>query len=760
MRISEERALVFAELSERMNAIVSAKIYGRVLHSELDDDQLSEKTIEFYDDGIGYDIYENDGVYTALVDLNQDGKPSMVSVIASGPNITATVDRQVYLGHGQSFEESPEQRLRRSVQSLIQSNTQVGTLSLSPFGIELVHFQRDSEMTMLRATVDGRIQNREVFLRLPNSTEIRCCFEKGEISFKNDATHDLVAAVLEQGAPSGQYIIKLENTEDITRNFRYKIFSQKKLPEKRARHIRSPDIPPEKRQDSRPRVEELRFTRSSITSVDGNYKPCLDQFEHYLGKCWLFVGNEMNYEGASTYCRQKSAALPFVNSSDSFFALYDLVKYKQKNRRRVQFRGHCWPIRTDRRAQLLQREVQVFQGSTGQALSTTQACDKNYMSFCVRDEIDSIAPNQITDLSIRAVAEKEEKDVYMDYASADGNWSYIFSWTNPDDFGARNEEREIELRIALVEEAPFEEYRLIERVQTIGFSNINRTARDITSCPKNLPIDLAIYLAFESDELINATAVQLHSFFNAALFYGSQDFQAEYFGYRPWKQKSEESGLTSVLANETTDFFVEFENPGRRDRFKSFKILIHDKSFGMQNYFSNLEKPLTFWKSAPVDVSITLGESADDRGADFVGQADIGQIVKDLCQAADKYNRYIKVAALDPAKNVGRASRALMIPVKMTPAEFEVEPPQRKEVKEKKSGPKLGGAIAGGVTGLLVLLGGLTACALFGGARKKGDKKGSKKKKSTKKSKSKKTVRKPGKVNPETAAKKKKKKGK
>ena len=121
----------------------------------------------------------------------------------------------------------------------------------------------------------------------------------------------------------------------------------------------------------------------------------------------------------------------------------------------------------------------------------------------------------------------------------------------------------------------------------------------------------------------------------------------------------------------------------------------------MQNYFSNLEKPLTFWKSAPIDVSITLGESADDRGADFVGQADIGQIVKDLCQAADKYNRYIKVAAVDPAKNVGRASRALMIPVKMTPAEFEVEPPQRKEVKEKKSGPKLGGAIAGGVTGLV-----------------------------------------------------------
>ena len=75
------------------------------------------------------------------------------------------------------------------------------------------------------------------------------------------------------------------------------------------------------------------FILANALVSDGNYKPCLDQFEHYLGKCWLFVRNEMNYEGASTYCRQKSAALPFVNSSDSFFALYDLVKYKQKNRK-------------------------------------------------------------------------------------------------------------------------------------------------------------------------------------------------------------------------------------------------------------------------------------------------------------------------------------------------------------------------------------------------------------------------------------------
>ena len=65
------------------------------------------------------------------------------------------------------------------------------------------------------------------------------------------------------------------------------------------------------------------------------------------------------------------------------------------------------------------------------------------------------------------------------------------------------------------------------------------------------------------------------------------------------------------------------------------------------------------------------------------------------------YNRYIKVAAVDPAKNVGRASRALLIPVKMTPAEFEVEPPQAREVKEVTKTRNVTGAIAGGVTGLV-----------------------------------------------------------
>lgn len=141
MRISEERALVFAELAEGMNAVLSAKVIGKVSHSELDDEDMSEKIIEFYDDGIGYDIFADDGVYTALVDLSQDGQPSMISVIASGPNKTATVDRQVYLGIGQLDSGVVEDRVRRGADSLIKSNTQIGTVAVAARDIELIYFQ-------------------------------------------------------------------------------------------------------------------------------------------------------------------------------------------------------------------------------------------------------------------------------------------------------------------------------------------------------------------------------------------------------------------------------------------------------------------------------------------------------------------------------------------------------------------------------------------------------------------------------------------
>ncbi len=57
----------------------------------------------------------------------------------------------------------------------------------------------------------------------------------------------------------------------------------------------------------------------------------------------------------------------------------------------------------------------------------------------------------------------------------------------------------------------------------------------------------------------------------------------------------------------------------------------------MENYFTVLaEEPVTFWKSLPVDV--TEGQaglvSFDERGEDVIGQADIGKIVKALCQAS------------------------------------------------------------------------------------------------------------------------------
>ena len=86
-------------------------------------------------------------------------------------------------------------------------------------------------MSKLRATVDGRIDDSEVFLRLPNSSELACCFQNNEISFSNDATHDLVVVELRRSALAGEYIIKIKNTEDVERSFRYKIFFQKKLPE-------------------------------------------------------------------------------------------------------------------------------------------------------------------------------------------------------------------------------------------------------------------------------------------------------------------------------------------------------------------------------------------------------------------------------------------------------------------------------------------------------------------------------------------------
>lgn len=86
-------------------------------------------------------------------------------------------------------------------------------------------------MSTLRATVDGRIDDSEVFLRLPNSSEHACCFQNNEISFSNDATHDLVVVELQRGALAGEFIIKIKNMEDKERSFRYKIFFQKKIPE-------------------------------------------------------------------------------------------------------------------------------------------------------------------------------------------------------------------------------------------------------------------------------------------------------------------------------------------------------------------------------------------------------------------------------------------------------------------------------------------------------------------------------------------------
>ena len=92
-------------------------------------------------------------------------------------------------------------------------------------------------MSKLRVTVDGRIDDKEVFLRLPNNTEYACCFKRHKISLSNDATHDLVVAELQQGAPPGEYIIKIKNTDDVVRSFRYKIFFQKKLPEVQFNYI-------------------------------------------------------------------------------------------------------------------------------------------------------------------------------------------------------------------------------------------------------------------------------------------------------------------------------------------------------------------------------------------------------------------------------------------------------------------------------------------------------------------------------------------
>ena len=119
----------------------ASKVFGKVVHSELDDEDMSEKTIEFYDDGIGYDVFADDGVYTALVDLNQDGQPSMISVKASWPNKTATVDRQTYLGRRQFHSGVVDERVRRGVDSLIKSNTQIGTVKVAAFDIELIYFK-------------------------------------------------------------------------------------------------------------------------------------------------------------------------------------------------------------------------------------------------------------------------------------------------------------------------------------------------------------------------------------------------------------------------------------------------------------------------------------------------------------------------------------------------------------------------------------------------------------------------------------------
>ena len=56
----------------------------------------------------------------------------------------------------------------------------------------------------------------------------------------------------------------------------------------------------------------------------------------------------------------------------------------------------------------------------------------------------------------------------------------------------------------------------------------------------------------------------------------------------------------------------------------------------MENYFTILaEEPVSFWKILPVDVKDGQAglTSFDDRGQDVIGQADIGKVVKGLCQA-------------------------------------------------------------------------------------------------------------------------------
>ncbi len=59
------------------------------------------------------------------------------------------------------------------------------------------------------------------------------------------------------------------------------------------------------------------------------------------------------------------------------------------------------------------------------------------------------------------------------------------------------------------------------------------------------------------------------------------------------------------------------------------------------------------------------------------------------------------MAAIDPAGNVGKASKALMIPVKMTTAEFEVEVPTPAPKKNTPVTPGNIGAITGGIAGVV-----------------------------------------------------------
>ena len=169
-----------------------------------------------------------------------------------------------------------------------------------------------------------------------------------------------------------------------------------------------------------------------------------------------------------------------------------------------------------------------------------------------------------------------------DLSPLDGsNLTYKVEWSNPSNEGVRNGLASTQIRVFADPDSPFTAGRILSTINSTGRGDISFTRKghfhiiqqekycisEITDCPKTLVADLAFYLNFASDELVNATAGELHSFLHSLLHIGPQDTQ---FAIHMFVND------TTNVTDNYSSYYAQFK---RRRKFLYYHIYIGDAIF-------------------------------------------------------------------------------------------------------------------------------------------------------------------------------------